>query len=102
MLEKRPPVGIWGGLWSLPECPVDENIKCWIKQQYGSTVSSVTEQAVLRHSFSHFHLDIHPVRAKLETDGILIRDQGDIFWYKPQSDPRLGMAAPVTKILRSI
>ena len=22
LLEKRPPTGIWGGLWSLPEAPV--------------------------------------------------------------------------------
>ncbi|KAF5271630.1 hypothetical protein FQR65_LT05251 [Abscondita terminalis] len=27
LLEKRPPMGIWGGLWSLPECSVTENLK---------------------------------------------------------------------------
>lgn len=102
LLEKRPPVGIWGGLWSFPECPVDENISRWIKKQFGSSVSSLKEQSTLRHTFSHFHLDILPVRAKLKNGSIAVRDNGNIFWYKPESDPRLGMAAPVARILQAI
>jgi A/G-specific adenine glycosylase len=102
LLEKRPPVGIWGGLWSFPECPVGENITRWINKQYGSTVSSLTEESTLRHTFSHFHLDIHPVRAKLKNSSFSVKDQEGVFWYKPDSDSRLGMAAPVTRILRTI
>ena len=102
LLEKRPPVGIWGSLWSFPECPLDEDITHWIKKQYGSSVTNLSEQTLLRHTFSHFHLDIRPVRAKLTNDSITVKDQGDVFWYKPDSDSKLGMAAPVARILQAI
>ncbi|MEX2352766.1 MAG: A/G-specific adenine glycosylase [Gammaproteobacteria bacterium] len=102
LLEKRPPAGIWGGLWSLPECPVDEEIPAWIKRQFGSTVSGLTQQTPLRHTFSHFHLDIHPYRAKLEGTDLAVGDREQICWYKPGPGIRLGLAAPVKKLLESI
>jgi A/G-specific adenine glycosylase len=98
LLEKRPPAGIWGGLWSFPECPVDEDLSKWIKKHYGSTVSGLKEQKTLRHTFSHFHLDIRPVRARLNKGSIMVKDQGDIIWYNPEGKSKLGMAAPVTRI----
>ena len=102
LLERRPPVGIWGGLWSFPECPVHEDISQWIKDRYGSTVSAVIEQSPLRHTFSHFHLDIRPVRAKVMADNNSIQDKGDLCWYNPQDKTALGMAAPVMKLLQTI
>lgn len=50
MLEKRPPSGIWGGLWSLPEVSsVDKN-----------TFHNATELNTLTHAFTHFKLHITP------------------------------------------
>ena len=102
LLEKRPSVGIWGGLWSFPECPVNENLSTWIKKKYGSFVSDQTEHKTLRHTFSHFHLDIRPIRVKLIKDSVSVKDQGDIIWYKLNGSSQLGMAAPVTKITRQL
>jgi A/G-specific adenine glycosylase len=34
MLERRPPSGIWGGLWGFPECPDDANLDQWCSEQY--------------------------------------------------------------------
>jgi len=102
LLEKRPPKGVWGGLWSFPECPINENIVLWIKKQYGRTVSNLTELNTLRHTLSHLHLDIHPVKAQLKTDSVSFKGQREIFWYKPKSKSRFGMAAPVVRILQTI
>ena len=102
LLEKRPPAGIWGGLWSLPECPVHEDVPAWIKRQFGSTVNRLVELSPMRHTFSHFHLDIRPYQAKLKSVDVSIRDQGDICWYKPGLKHRLGLAAPVKKLLQEV
>lgn len=102
LLEKRPSVGIWGGLWSFPECPVNENLPKWIKKKYGSIVSNQSEHPTLRHTFSHFHLDIRPIRVKLRKDFDSVKDQGDIIWYKLNGSSQLGMAAPVTRITRQL
>lgn len=48
MLEKRPPSGIWGGLWSLPEI-VDATI-----------LQNATALNTLTHTFTHFKLHITP------------------------------------------
>jgi A/G-specific adenine glycosylase len=53
---------------------------------------------VLRHTFSHFHLDITPVLARLGAPGGSMDGDRQV-WYKPgQSDER-GLAAPVAKLV---
>ena len=42
LLQQRPPTGIWGGLWSLPECPLDKDPHAWGQTQLGLTLSSET------------------------------------------------------------
>ncbi len=60
LMEKRPPTGIWGGLWSLPECDIDSILEVWCKQHNLHLKSNITYPKFL-HSFSHFHLEIEPV-----------------------------------------
>jgi len=100
LLQQRPPSGIWGGLWSLPECS-DENIKQWCQQQLGLLVAKPKVQTVFRHSFSHFHLDITPVhiRVKALTNQVMEADRG--LWYNTQQPESLGLPAPVVHILKS-
>ena len=31
LFERRPPVGIWGGLWSLPELPLDADVRAAVR-----------------------------------------------------------------------
>ena len=57
---------------------------------------------MLRHTFSHFHLDITPVPA-LVTDAAGAVMAGDRFvWYNSQDCERLGMAAPVKTLLAAL
>ena len=102
LLQRRPPAGIWGGLWSFPECPVETDVAAWIKQVFGSTVCALRREAPLRHTFSHFHLDITPVRAVMRTPPAAIRDQDDTVWVALGREPTLGVAAPVKKLLESL
>jgi A/G-specific adenine glycosylase len=101
LLQRRPPAGIWGGLWSLPECPSNEALPAWLNKRFGSKVTTLTALQPLRHTFSHFHLDIHPYRAKLRANDVAVRDE-DTCWYRPDSQTRLGMAAPITKLLSTL
>lgn len=102
LLQRRPPTGIWGGLWGLPECPPDTAVPAWIKQEFDSKVGTLTELASLRHTFSHFHLDIRPYHARLRTAHLKIADTDNLRWYRRGSRARLGMAAPVRQILSAL
>ncbi len=100
LLEQRPPQGIWGGLWSLPEIPVDEDAKQWCKQHLGTTPRKAGQWDTLRHTFSHYHLDIQPVLLQLpKNKGLRAMDADRQVWYNLQDPDSRGLPAPVSKLL---
>ncbi len=100
LLEKRPPTGIWGSLWSFPECHVDEDVSAWIQDNFACRVEAVMHEPKIRHTFSHFHLDIMPVRLKLKSMVNSIQDNPDRCWLGRDQEHTLGMAAPVIKLIK--
>ena len=99
LLEKRPPAGIWGGLWGFPECSMEQKADVWLDNNRGITTEILCEQPVIRHTFSHFHLDITPVKLKLRSSASRVEDKREACWYKPDGKLKLGMAAPVKKLM---
>jgi len=61
LLEKRPPTGIWGGLWSFPELDTDGDEIEVCAQRYGAEVEALPALPLIAHGFTHFHLDILPL-----------------------------------------
>ena len=102
LLERRPPVGIWGGLWSFPECPLAADITDWCRERLGLEVTVGTPWNVRRHSFSHFHLDITPVPATV-TGAVGTVMEGERFvWYNTRHLGDRGVAAPVRRLLAAL
>jgi len=106
LLEKRPPTGIWGGLWSLPEMPLNEEVSDWCGEHYQLKISSQTEHPVVRHTFSHFHLDITPCVVEVNNPEQSVMEANRRVWYKArqndQDAPALGLAAPVSHLLNRL
>ncbi len=99
LLEKRPPTGIWGGLWSLPEAEVDEQIEQVCLQRWGLKVLSNQDCDPFRHTFSHYHLDITPCRIQVQLNGAGIREQAEVTWYSPKDAKKCALATPVARII---
>lgn len=99
LLEKRPPTGIWGGLWSLPECPVDQDIQQWCQQHYYCSTEQITAWPAFRHTFSHFHLDIIPIVARIAQWQPPMMESTGRVWYNVQQLDSKGVAAPVKLLL---
>ncbi|HEV2212170.1 MAG TPA: A/G-specific adenine glycosylase, partial [Gammaproteobacteria bacterium] len=55
----------------------------------------------LRHGFSHYNLDIEPVLVELAAPLPRARDSADELWYQ-EGKARLGLAAPVRKLLKRL
>lgn len=102
LLTKRPPAGIWGGLWSLPECELGDNITDWCRHSLGYKVHEEHRWPVLRHTFSHFHLDIHPVVVSVDTVMAKVMDGTESIWYNPQKPQQLGLATPIQRLLNQL
>jgi A/G-specific adenine glycosylase len=103
LLLQRPPSGIWGGLWSLPEYSDYEssNVHQWCEQQLGLLVTEVETQPVFRHTFSHFHLDITPVHVQVKALTNQVMEADNRVWYNTAQPESLGLPAPVLKILNN-
>ena len=99
LLEKRPPAGIWGGLWSFPECPDDVDVNDWCRDALGLAIDDVQAWTVLRHSFSHFHLDITPLRVTVAELKPSVMEAGRYLWYDVKQPDARGLAAPVQRLL---
>ncbi|CAM2789478.1 A/G-specific adenine glycosylase [Legionella steigerwaltii] len=99
-LEKRPPTGLWGGLWCLPtldegDCPLD-----FIRLNYDLSGETPQQLLTFKHRFSHFHLEINALSIKTKTLGNkLAEKQGQ--WFAKEQINSLGLAQPTTKILSS-
>ncbi len=102
LLEKRPPNGIWGGLWSFPEIQIDDSLSSFL-QKYGFSVKDDnTKWNDIRHTFSHFHLNIKPRILWLEKEPMMIMEKPDWHWYDLNSPTELGLAAPVKTLLTQL
>ncbi len=102
LLEQRPPSGIWGGLWTLPECDALETAANHC-HTLGLKPLDIREGRQQRHTFSHYHLDYVPVVIDVEpghSDGVM--DAADRVWYNPARRQRLGLPAPISKLIQQI
>ena len=102
LLERRPPTGIWGGLWSLPECSPGVAPEDWCLEWLGVAANRVEKLGDRRHTFSHFHLDIRPLCIRLNGDPTVVADGDRLLWYHPGRPSPVGIAAPVTRLLREV
>jgi A/G-specific adenine glycosylase len=102
LLEKRPPSGIWGGLWTFPEFDDEKELTVYCKSQYDLSVLSSTQKPALRHVFSHFKLDITPHIITCKTDLSQINETKNTQWYRISDALVLGLPAPVKSLLHSL
>jgi A/G-specific adenine glycosylase len=98
LLERRPASGVWGGLWSLPELDARTEPQTWAAAR-GLRLSAVEPLAPLRHTFSHFQLDILALAATAEADGCSVGDDGERRWHPAETIAGLGLPAPVRTLL---
>ena len=102
LLEHRPLIGIWGGLWSFPECPLEVDITDWCRERLGLTVVVKPSWSMIRHSFSHFQLDITPVPALISGPAHLLMEGERFVWYNPGHSNKRGVSAPVRRLLAAL
>lgn len=104
LLQKRPPHGIWGGLWSLPEIsgtPDKKLIRQLCSAEFHLEVKKFDVLSPFRHTFSHYHLDIHPIIIPAAMPAKIMECTEQI-WYNLSQPETLGLPKPVQSILRNL
>lgn len=101
-LQRRPPSGIWGGLWSLPELPNVDAVTDWCEQELNATALDVDHWETMRHSFSHYDLDINPISVRIASAATKVADTDKVLWYTLDDPPGIGLAAPVKRLIDNL
>jgi A/G-specific adenine glycosylase len=100
LLERRGPVGVWPGLWSLPEAT--DAGSAWSVAQQFARIDDAQALASFVHVFSHYRLAIEPL---LFDDAVARRgvaDDAQRRWCSAAELTTLGLPAPVRELLLKI
>jgi A/G-specific adenine glycosylase len=99
LLQRRPPVGVWAQLWSLPEAADIESARSNL-----CTIALLSSDIAFRHlprfthTFSHYRLDITPIACDVERS-TRIGEASDSRWLLPDEAAQLGLPAPVRRLI---
>jgi A/G-specific adenine glycosylase len=95
LLERRPPAGIWGGLWSLP---ADDNGQS-MQLRLGLDNDNLQALPSLQHQLTHIQMTIHPLIGNTEPVSTGVECTTDQYWFGPKDWQALGLPKPVRQLL---
>jgi A/G-specific adenine glycosylase len=98
LLQKRPPAGIWGGLWCFPEAELDDDPAAVCMQRFGARGVQIASLPTLEHGFTHFRLRIHPLRVEIAELSDHAAEPGTV-WLALEEARTAAIPTPVRKLL---
>ena len=104
LLERRPPMGIWGGLSALPVLPeVCDDPIGWAAETLGVEVGTLASLPILRHDFTHFRLEMRPLLGRVH-GARPVAHQDALSWLSltEASLAEAPLPAPVRKLLSGL
>jgi A/G-specific adenine glycosylase len=102
LLIRNPPTGIWGGLWCPPQLADGTAKLNKTLEIMGLNLIITKEHKTYRHTFSHYHLDISPLSARITQKAIELAEAPEHLWYKQDQPQAIGLAAPVKKLMAKL
>jgi A/G-specific adenine glycosylase len=101
LLERRPGAGIWGGLWTFPELAEGRKGASYYREKFSCEISKTSRMPPIEHGFTHFKLQIRPIRCTVKR--ILPRAEAPgRIWLGVDDAVRAAVPTPVRKLLREL
>jgi A/G-specific adenine glycosylase len=100
LVQRRPPSGVWGGLWSPPQFENEREALAWCLQEFGGTAESQLLPPI-DHAFTHFDLRLHPLRVRCDRKPG-VQDADNHRWYSLESPPRIGLPQPIRRLFERL
>ncbi|WP_110670602.1 A/G-specific adenine glycosylase [Salinicola halophilus] len=102
LLEKRPPSGLWGGLWGFPQFDDEAALHDWLACHYPGVHLSEPWRPFV-HTFTHFRLEIIPRPARIDAPSASQAvGEATTRWIDPDDVGDIGLAAPVKTLLSKV
>jgi len=101
LLEKRPPAGIWGGLWSLPEVGRGTDMRQFARERFGLDVELSPPLPALSHTFTHFRLHIVPQPLNVVGHRPVVQEPGTV-WLGLEDAVGAALPTPVRTLIQRL
>jgi A/G-specific adenine glycosylase len=98
LLERRPPTGIWGGLWSLPELPDDVDAIRYCSDRFDARIEIEPQLPAIEHGFTHFRLTIRPQPCAVKSQGLRAEEPG-LLWMPLMDAAGAALPSPIRRLL---
>jgi len=97
LLEKRPPAGIWGGMWCLPEA----DSLAALEEKTGLALDGATRFTPREHRLTHLRMVIEPVAVR-SAHPTRVKCVAEQLWVAPEAGLKLGVPKPVADLLAEL
>jgi A/G-specific adenine glycosylase len=101
LVERRPPAGLWGGLWSPPQFESEFAALDWCRREIGEPESQSHGLAPIHHAFTHFDLRLNPLRVRCRPNPA-VHEGDDRLWYRLGDPPRVGLPQPIRQLFERL
>ena len=98
LLEKRPPTGVWAGMWCFPEVVNGASAREACRERYGLETKSLRPWNVLQHGFTHFKLSITPQPMTVQKKLSRVAEAG-VMWLSIDDALKAAIPKPVRELL---
>lgn len=96
-LVRRPPTGIWAGLWTLPQADSEAVLRQWLASHTGADFDNAEALAPIVHTFSHYRLHLQVWRLRRVQPAGRVAEP-ELAWFTAGQLASLGLPAPIRKL----
>jgi A/G-specific adenine glycosylase len=100
LLEQRPPMGVWSGLWSLPEVPCEGDPVDHVVARFQAGADVPRRLPAFTQAFTHFVLTMQPV-AMTVVEWPSTVNAGGCAWFTRDAAIAAALPSPIRKLLRA-
>ncbi len=98
LLEKRPPTGVWAGMWCFPELVNGASARDVCRERFGLETKPLKPWDVLQHGFTHFKLNITPQLITVQKKLSRAAEPG-VLWLSIDDALKAAIPKPVRTLL---
>lgn len=102
LLEKRPPTGLWGGLWTFPQFDSPAEATAWLALRFPGQAQAPQMLAPYAHAFTHFDLHLQPMLVQLRRAAPAVNEVQEHCWYDAHRPARIGLTKPAVALIDAL
>ncbi|MFL6591411.1 MAG: A/G-specific adenine glycosylase [Luteimonas sp.] len=100
LMQRRPSLGVWASLWSLPETVDSAGARAWFERHLAGDYDGAEQLPPITHAFSHYRLELQPLHWRGVAMRSRVADNAELRWVGRDQFASLGIPAPIRTLIQ--